>query len=117
MTDLRALLGDKYDDVIEKARLAIEDELIEYRDAGIFVPNNNGLTVNNRDGSRSDIRRMSTAMGVHTTLATVLPDLLAEAWEEGHIAGCADPYSAYRECICGPNPYRCGTDGTAEADQ
>ena len=117
MTDLRALLGDKYDDVIEKARLAIEDELIEYRDAGIFVPNNNGLTVNNRDGSRSDIRRMSTAMGVHTTLATVLPDLLAEAWEEGHIAGCADPYSAYRECICGPNPYRRGTDGTAEADQ
>ena len=79
MNDLRALLGDKYDDTIEKARLAIEDELIEYRDMGIFVPNNNGLTVNDRDGSHNGIRRMSTAMGVETALAAVLPDLLAEA--------------------------------------
>ena len=80
MTDLRALLGDdRYDEVIEKARLAIEDELIELRDGGFLVPNANGLTVNDRDGSHNGIRRMSTAMGVHATLAAVLPDLLAEA--------------------------------------
>ena len=79
MNDLRTILGDKYDDTIEKARHAIEDELIELRDRGILVLNNNGLTVNDRDGSHNGIRRMSTAMGVHTALAAVLPDLLAEA--------------------------------------
>ena len=33
-------------------------------------------------------------------------DLLAQAWDEGHAAGCADPYKRYTECVCGPNPYR-----------
>lgn len=86
MTDLRALLGDQYDETIEKARLAIEDELIELRDLGVSVLNRNGLTVNARDGSHSGIRRMSTAMGVHTALGAVLPDLLAQAWDQGRWA-------------------------------
>lgn len=105
MSDLRALLGDKYDDTIEKARLAIEDELIELRDAGVFVPNRNGLTVNDRDGSHNGIRRMSTAMGVHATLAAVLPELLAEAWDE-----CCTAWQAYLEGrtdnVPPLNPYR-----------
>lgn len=107
MSNIRALLGDKYDETIEKARLAIENELIEYRDSGIFVMNNNGLTVNNRDGSRSDIRRMSTAMGVHTTLATVLPDLLAGAWDAGYLAGDADVFNGHTTSdTAAANPYR-----------
>lgn len=36
----------------------------------------------------------------------VLPDLLAQAWDEGHAAGCTDPYKRYGECGCGPNPHR-----------
>lgn len=96
MTDLRALLGDKYDDVIERAARALSERW-------------------NSTHTNESLGRQRMLAGF--TLAAVLPDLLAEAWEEGHIAGCADPYSAYRECICGPNPYRRGTDGTAEADQ
>ena len=33
-------------------------------------------------------------------------DALAAAWDEGHEAGCADPYARYHECDCRPNPYR-----------
>ena len=106
MTDLRALLGDdRYDEVIEKARLAIEDELIELRGMGVFVTNRNGLTVNNLDGSHSGIRRMSTAMGVHATLAAVLPELLADAWDEGHADGLHNAHE-YREHRKLRNPYR-----------
>ena len=105
MSDLRAILGDKYDDVIEKARLAIEDELIELRGMGVFVTNRNGLTVNNRDGSHSGIRRMSTAMGVHIALAAVLPDLMADVWDEGHADGLHNAHE-YREHRKARNPYR-----------
>ena len=31
---------------------------------------------------------------------------LADAWDEGHAAGCDDPYARWGECGCGPNPYR-----------
>lgn len=31
------------------------------------------------------------------------------AWDEGHRAGCADPYARHGECDCGPNPYRADT--------
>ena len=31
---------------------------------------------------------------------------MADAWDEGHNAGCGDPYKRYGECDCGPNPYR-----------
>ena len=40
-----------------------------------------------------------------------LPDLLAQAWDEGHDAGCADPYKPYGECGCGPNPYKRPEEG------
>ena len=102
MTDLRALLGDQCDDVIERARLAIEDELIELRDARIGVLNRNGLTINEKDGSVSEIRRMSTAGAVWQTLATVLPELLERAWEEGYQASV----SVIATGDLASNPYR-----------
>ena len=37
-------------------------------------------------------------------------DELAAAWDEGHEAGCADPYARYHECDCRPNPYRAEGD-------
>ena len=43
---------------------------------------------------------------VMAVLGDVLPELLAQAWDEGHAAGCADPYKRYNDCGCGPNPYR-----------
>ena len=45
-------------------------------------------------------------------LAAVLPDLLAEAWDEGHHAGHEDARAVqptYPDPT--PNPYRCGTEG------
>ena len=39
-------------------------------------------------------------------LPVVTPAELAAAWDEGHEAGCADPYKRYHECDCRPNPYR-----------
>ena len=38
------------------------------------------------------------------------PEKLAAAWDEGHEAGCADPYARYHECDCRPNPYRAEGD-------
>ena len=35
-----------------------------------------------------------------------LAGIRAEAWDEGHAAGCDDPYARWGECGCGPNPYR-----------
>ncbi|WP_040281361.1 hypothetical protein [Tessaracoccus massiliensis] len=55
-----------------------------------------------------DVARAHVA--ARAVLAAVLPDIIrqakAEAWEEGHAAGCTDPYARYGECGCGPNPYR-----------
>ena len=51
-------------------------------------------------------------------LAAVLPDLLAEAWDEGYTRGFYDrerlsPDMPGRDASEGatPNPYRCGTEG------
>lgn len=38
--------------------------------------------------------------------AAPLWEALAAVWDEGHRAGCANPYAHYRECDCRPNPYR-----------
>ena len=83
MTNLRAMLGDRYDDVIIKAT---KRALLNYPNLPISRPQHEALA--------------------GQALAAVLPDLLAQAWDEGHAAGCADPYKRYSECGCGPNPYR-----------
>ena len=82
MTNLRAMLGDRHDQIIEAAKRA----LFNYPNLPIGIEQHEALA--------------------GQALAAVLPDLLAQAWDEGHAAGCADPYKRYSECDCGPNPYR-----------
>ena len=85
MSDLRAMLGDRYDDAIIKAT---KRALLNYPNLPISIPQHEALA--------------------GQALAAVLPDLLAQAWDEGHATGCADPCKRYGECGCGPNPYREG---------
>jgi len=53
------------DDValVESARKAIEDELIDWRDEGSFMICGNGFTVREKDGSPSEIIRFRTDIG------------------------------------------------------
>ena len=89
MTDLRALLGDRYDEVLTKAT---KRALFNYPNLPISIVEHEALAAQ--------------------ALAAVLPDLLAEAWEEGHLAGHEDARAVqptYPDPT--PNPYRCGTEG------
>lgn len=40
-------------ELLEVGRKAIEDELVEWRDSGMFTLRNNGLVIKYRDGSES----------------------------------------------------------------
>lgn len=85
MSNLREILGDRYDDVIERALAAVDTPDHGYQVMRGYV----------------DERDVSTA------LAAVLPDLLAEAWDEGYQAGHEDARAVqptYPEPT--PNPYR-----------
>ena len=99
MTDLRALLGDKYDDVIEKA--------------AVYV------ALCRHPVERTPKRLVRLAAALHMTgegtriereveaaLAAVLPDLLAEAWNEGYAQAVADHLLMYDNSDDTPNPYR-----------
>ena len=85
-TDLRALLGDRYDDVMERALV------------GADTPHN-GYQV---------MRGYVDERDVVAVLAAVLPDLLAESWDEGYEEAsdlCHDnEYGMPRRPT--PNPYR-----------
>ena len=99
MTDLRALLGDdRYDEVLTKAT---KRALFNYPNLPISIVEHEALAAQ--------------------ALAAVLPDLLAEAWDEGHWLGKADAaLNAVRvdgQYVQSSNPYRRGTDGTEEADR
>lgn len=64
-----------------------------------------------RAESEAKARRFANLLGNQAKyLNDVLPaEVLrqkADAWDEGHKAGCADPYARYGQCDCGPNPYR-----------
>ena len=96
MTNLRELLGDRYKATIQAAVLADNPGLIE--DAKRI------------GGQLGQLMYLANVDRMHRTLTAVLPDLLAQAWDEGHAAGCADPYKRYSECGCGPNPYRQESD-------
>ena len=85
MNELRAMLGARYDDVIIKAT---KRALLNYPNLPISIEQHEALA--------------------GQALHAVLPDLLAQAWDQGHTTGCADPYKRYGECGCGPNPYREG---------
>ena len=75
---LRALLGDRYDAVIDKAMAAPK-----------FYASRQ-YTIRDR---------------VADTLAAVLPDLLADAWDEGHADGLHNAHE-HREHRKARNPYR-----------
>ena len=92
MSDLRALLGDRYEATIQAALLADKPGLIE--------------DAKNIGGELGQLMYLANVDRMHRILTAVLPELLAQAWDEGHAAGCADPYKRYTECGCGPNPYR-----------
>ena len=92
MSDLRALLGDRYEATIQAALLADKPGLIE--------------DAKNIGGELGQLMYLANVDRMHRILTAVLPELLAQAWDEGHAAGCADPYKHYDECGCGPNPYR-----------
>ena len=58
------------------ARKAIEDELIEYRDARIsLVGRNNGLVVREKDGTESSVIRLGPEMAVATALRALAKHL------------------------------------------
>lgn len=94
MTDLRALLGDRYDDVIAKAGRILHDD-------------------DDVNGERCGLCELHA----EPVLAAVLPDLLADArregqaaaWDEGHWLGKADAaLNAVRadgRHVVTPNPY------------
>lgn len=82
MSDLRAMLGDRYDDVIIKAT---KRALLNYPNLPIGIPQHEALA--------------------GQALAAVLPDLLAQAWDEGYAAGGHDEHE-YRPGRKAANPYR-----------
>ena len=92
MTDLRALLGDRYASTMRVAVLADDPTII--------------TSAQRLGGKLGELLYLGAVDRLDRTLGAVLPDLLAAAWDEGHRAGCADPYARYHECDCRPNPYR-----------
>ena len=94
MTDLRALLGDKYDDVMQAACGC----------DGTRVPHCYECSDSTWDhdcpGPVPCTHRAAGAV-----LARVLPDLLADVWDEGHADGLHDAHE-YREHRKLRNPYR-----------
>ena len=99
MTDLRAILGGKYDETIEKVLEAIAGE-VDYLGCGCCTGYDYDEAVK-RTGH--DERPY---MAAHDALAAVLPDLLAEAWEEGYAQAVADHLLMYDNSDDTPNPYR-----------
>lgn len=63
---------------LEHARKAVEDELIDWRDSGLFMLRNNGLAVRNKDGSGSEIIRF----GFEDGLRIAVKDHIARAAAE-----------------------------------
>lgn len=62
-------------DLLEVARKAIEDELIELRDERIAVLRNNGLVVKEYDGSSSNVIRMGPEDAVRAGLKAIAETL------------------------------------------
>jgi hypothetical protein len=59
------------------ARKAIEDELVEWRDAGRFVLRNNGFTIKFEDGTPNSIIRFGPEHGVRIALLALADHLEA----------------------------------------
>jgi hypothetical protein len=70
---VRALAADR--ELLEVGRKAVEDVLIEFRDARIGVLRNNGLVVRERDGTDSHIIRLGVEDGVAIALRAIADHL------------------------------------------
>ena len=108
MTDLRALLGDKYDETIEKASRAY---IMSFEDGADFWPMWVEFADSDRpDGDEGEVYTREivadTRRDLAAALAAVLPDLLAEAWNEGYAQAVADHLLMYDNSDDTPNPYR-----------
>jgi hypothetical protein len=68
-------MADLDKSALEAARLAVEDMLVEFRDSRMFVLNNNGFVIKERDGTDSSIIRLSTAMGLSVGIRAYLAAL------------------------------------------
>ena len=83
MADLRALLGDRYEEVLTKAT---KRALFNYPNLPISIPEHEALAAQ--------------------ALAAVLPDLLADAWDEGRADGLHDAHEHREHRKLLRNPYR-----------
>ena len=95
MSDLRAMLGDRYKPVIQAAVLA-----------------DNPKAITNAQRVGGDLGRLMYLSAVDRLariLTAVLPDLLAQAWDEGHRIGLMQADYEYGHRLTMPNltnPYR-----------
>ena len=109
MSDLRGILGDKYDATIEEASRAY---IVSYENGTDLWPEWVEFADSDRpDGDEGEFYTRvivaETRRDMAATLAAVLPDLLADAWALGWMAGVVD--HAEDKCHGGlgtPNPYR-----------
>ena len=95
MSDLRAMLGDRYQATIQAALLADNPGLIE--DAKRI------------GGELGQLMYLANVDRMHRTLTAVLPDLLAQAWDEGYRIGLMQADYEYGNRLTMPNltnPYR-----------
>ena len=98
MTDLRALLGDKYVSTMRAAVLANNPEAIT-----------NAQRVG---GKLGQLMYLSAVDRLDRTLAAVLPDLLADAWDEA-VASMRYEDGTPVQLVSVVNPYRIDTEEPA----
>lgn len=59
------------DELLEIGRLAIEDELVEWRDSRRSMLRNNGFVIKERDGKESHIIRFGAEQGINIALRAI----------------------------------------------
>lgn len=70
---LVAIVND--DELLEMARKAIEDQLVEMRDSRMFAMRNNGLVIKEQDGSPSQIIRFGPEQAMAIGLRAIAKHL------------------------------------------
>ena len=98
MTDLRALLGDKYEATVRAAVLADNPEAI--------------TSAQQVGGKLGQLMYLSAVDRLDRTLAAVLPDLLADAWDEA-VASMRYEDGTPVQLVSVVNPYRIDTEEPA----